>query len=250
MDADYWDRLAGNFSEDVFEVTERDSGGVIRKIATRLGGKDLTAIDFGCGAGASTRAIAPFFRHATGVDFSEQLLTVARQKTRAKNIDYHQADLSAMTARKVKCDVAFCFNVLLSPDDETRTAIAGNVVEAIRRGGAGVFIVPAMESELRSYQVSLACQQRAGFKRAAAAKELDASARRDIISLSQGVVNLGGAPTKHFYQDEIAELVAASGLKNIKLTRVHFPWDAVLDDMPALMPHGEPWDWMAVGTKA
>ena len=249
MDAAYWDRLAGNFSEEVFEVTERDSSGVIRKTAKRLGGKDLTAIDFGCGAGASTRAIAPFFRHVTGIDFSENLLAVARQKTRAKNADYRQADLSAKVARTPKCDVAFCFNVLLSPDEKIRLAIARNVVRAIRRGGAGVFIAPALESELRSYQVSLACQQRAGFKRAAAAKELDASARRDIISLSQGVVNLGGAPTKHFFQDEIAELLAACGLKNLKVSRVHFPWDAVLDETPTPMPHGEPWDWMAVGEK-
>ena len=59
MDAAYWDRLAGNFSEEVFEVTERDSSGVIRKTAKRLGGKDLTAIDFGCGAGIQRRSGNP-----------------------------------------------------------------------------------------------------------------------------------------------------------------------------------------------
>jgi len=249
MDVNYWNDLANNFSDDVFEVTERDQGGVIRKTAKRLGGKGKRAIDFGCGAGASTRAVAPFFDRVIGVDFSEQLLAVAREKTNANNIDYRRADLAGKTPPSFRCDVAFCFNVLLSPDESLRRAIAASVVKSIRRNGACVFIVPSLESELRSYQIALDCQTRDGFDRAKAARELDASARRDVMSLSQGIVNLGGAPTKHFLRDELAELLASCGLKDITLSRVHYPWDAVLDDTPHHMPHSLPWDWMAVGKK-
>ncbi len=250
MKVDYWDRLAAEFSENVFEVTERDVHGVIRKTAKRLGNKRLTAIDFGCGAGASTRAIAPFFKHVLGVDFSEKLLSVAREKTHADNIDYRKADLTKKNPGFARCDVAFCFNVLLSADNRVRHLIAANVVQAVRSGGAAVFIVPSIESELRSYQVALACQTRDGFRRDAAAKETDARARRDVISLSQGVIDLGGAPTKHFFQDEIAELLTDCGLTDIVVSRVRYPWDIVLDDAPDAMPHDQPWDWIAVGKKA
>ena len=249
MKVDYWDHLAADFSESVFEVTERDVHGVIRKTAKRLGGKRLTAVDFGCGAGASTRAVAPYFKRVVGIDFSEKLLRVARERTDADNIAYRKVDLARMEPRSFRCDVAFCFNVLLSPDSRIRNAIAANVIKSIRKGGAGVFIVPALESELRSYQVALACQTRSGFGRAAAAKEIDAAARRDVVSLSQGVVALGGAPTKHFFQDEIAELLADCGMTEIVVSRVHYPWDVVLDDMPDDMPHGQPWDWLAIGMK-
>lgn len=223
MDVNYWNGLANTFSDAVFEVTERDHGGVIRKTAKRLGGKNKKAIDFGCGAGASTRAIASFFGRVTGVDFSEKLLAVARKNTRANNIDYRRVDLTEMNPQSMRCDVAFCFNVLLSPDEKLRRAIAENVVKSIRRGGAGVFIVPSLESELRSYQVALDCQTRDGFARAKAAKELDNSAQRDVISLSQGIVNLGGAATKHFLQDELAELLAHFGLKDVSLSRGIMP---------------------------
>ncbi len=249
MDVDYWNRLAVGFSESVFEVTERDARGVIRKTARRLGDKRATAADFGCGAGASTRAVAPFFKRVTGVDFSAKLLAVARAKTDADNVRYRKADLAAMDPRLFRCDVAFCFNVLLSPETSARAAIAANVIGAIRRGGAGVFIAPSLESELRSYQVALACRTGAGFARGVAAREMDASARRDVVSLSQGVVNLGGAPTKHFFQDEIAELLTECGLHDVAVSRVRYPWDVVLDDAPDDMPYAEPWDWIAIGRK-
>ncbi len=249
MKVDYWDRLAGNFSQSVFEVTERDVHGVIRKTAQRLGDKRLTAVDFGCGAGASTRAVAPFFKRATGVDFSPKLLRVAREKTDADNIDYREADLATMDPRSFHCDVAFCFNVLLSPDAGLRKSIATNVVKAVRSAGAGVFIAPSLESELRSYQVALECRTRAGFARSASAKEIDAVARREMISLSQGVVDLGGAPTKHFFQDEIADLLTEGGLNDVVVSRIHYPWDVVLEDIPDDMPYGPPWDWMAIGKK-
>lgn len=249
MNADYWNSLAGKFSDEVIEITERDAGGVIRKTARRLGDERMTAVDFGCGAGASTRAVAPFFKHVTGVDFSEKLLSVARKKTDAAHIDYRKANLAKMNPRSFPCDVAFCFNVLLSPDNRLRNAIAANIVKATRKGGAGVFVVPSIESELRSYQVALECQVRSGFAHAGAAKEIDASVRREVISLSQGVIDLGGAPTKHFFHDEIADLLADCGLQDITVSRVHYPWEDVLDDIPADMPHRQPWDWIAVGTR-
>lgn len=249
MKAAYWDRLAAGFSESVFEITERDVHGAIRKTAKRLGGAHLTAIDFGCGAGASTRTIAPFFKSTCGVDFSDKLLRVARDKTDADSIKFRNADLATMNPRSFRCDVAFCFNVLLSPDGALRRSIATNIVKSIRKGGAGVFVAPSLESELRSYQVSLDCQRRAGFAAGAAAKEIDAGARRDVVSLSQGIIDLGGAPTKHFFRDEFAELLAGCGMANVTVSRVRYPWDVVLDDMPDGMDYALPWDWMAVGKK-
>ena len=249
MNVDYWNSLAGKFSDEVIEITERDIGGIIRKVAKRLGHARSTAVDFGCGAGASTRAVAPFFKRVTGVDFSEKLLSVAREKTDAAHITYRKANLASLNPRLFRCDVAFCFNVLLSPDARLRKVIAANIAKAIRTGGAGVFITPSIESELRSYQVALECQVRSGFGRAAAAKEIDATARREMVSLSQGVIDLGGAPTKHFFRDEIADLLTDCGLRDIAVSRVHYPWEDVLDDIPADMPYGQPWDWIAVGTK-
>ncbi len=249
MNVDYWNRLAGRFSDEVFEVTERDLNGVIRKTAKQLGGVQKSAVDFGCGAGASTRTVAPFFKRVTGVDFSEDLLSVATSKTDADNIEYRKANLATMNPRSFRCNVAFCFNVLLSPDADLRKSIAANVIKAIRIGGAGVFITPSIESELRSYQIALECQVRSGFGRAAAAKEINATARREVVSLSQGVINLGGAPTKHFFHDELADLLSECGLRDVTVSRVHYPWEDVLDDIPADMPYSQPWDWIARGKK-
>ena len=249
MKVRYWDSLADDFASDVFEITERDLNRVIAGTARRLGGERLVAGDFGCGAGASARAIAPYFGKVVALDFSEKLLDVARAKTTAENIEYRKADLTKKLSPEYSCDVAFCFNVLIMSRAKDRAKIAANVVSTLKKDGAGVFIVPSIESELRSFQIALECRLRAGWALDDAVKEIDKGARREIVSLSQGLITLGGAPTKHFFGDEIVELLQRSALGKVSLQRVHYPWDVVLDDIQDDIPAAPPWDWMAIGRK-
>ncbi len=249
MKQKYWDALAKNFSTDVLEISDCDLDGVILKTASRLGGKKKQAVDFGCGAGAVTRAVAPYFGAVLGLDFSKDLLARARDLTRAANISYEWADLGAARAKRYPCDVAFCANVLIADDAKLRERIARNVIRNVKKGGAAVFIAPSFESALRVYQVAFNCQIKDGVARDLALRDVKGWIREEIASLPEGVVRVGGVKTKHYMADELSELLERCSLSDIALSRVSYPWSEMLDNAPRNLKSAPPWDWMAVGFK-
>jgi len=250
MTAKDWDALADDFSTRVLEISECDIDGVIAATAKRLGGARKSATDFGCGAGGVTRLVAPYFKTVTGVDFSPKLIGAAQTRTKPKNIEYAVSDLTAAGAMDFPCDVGFCVNVLIGADEKDRDCIARNVIANIKRGGAGVFVVPSLESVMRAYQVGLQIGVQCGVSSKAAAAKINHWVNDEVVSLPQGLIEMGDVPTKHFLQDEIAELLTARGLQNIKVSRVSYPWREALDDVPRNFKAAPPWDWMAVGVKA
>lgn len=249
MKREYWDALARDFSSQVLEITECDVAGVVAKTAKRLGGRRKTATDFGCGAGAVTRMAAPFYKSVVGVDFSKELLKEARRRTRAANVSYEFANLQAERGPRFPCDVAFCVNVLIAANADRRDRIARNVVASAVRGGSAVFVVPSLESVLRVYQVALQCHLDEGFRRPAAALEVNRWVEEEIVSLPEGIVKIGGAPTKLYLRDELAELLRRHGLRDVTLERISYPWAEALENAPRGLNAAPPWDWMAVGVK-
>lgn len=249
MTAKDWDALAHDFSACVLEISECDIDGVIEAAAKRLGGVRRTATDFGCGAGAVTRLLAPYFKSVTGVDFSPQLIDAAKAQTRATNIDYEVADLQLKQAKRFPCGVAFCANVLIGDNAAARERIARNVIASVRKGGSVVFIVPSLEAVMRAYQVALQLRLRSGASETTAARRIEGWAEDEVVSLPRGVVNMGGVPTKHYLEDEIAEFLMRLGLRDIEVKRVSYPWREALDSAPDNLKAAPPWDWMAVGVK-
>lgn len=249
MTAKQWDALADDFSSQVLEITGSDIDGVIAATAKRLGGKRKSATDFGCGAGAVTRVIAPCFKRVVGVDFSPKLIAAARAQTAANNVEYEIADLQARRAKRYPCDVAFCANVLIGDDTGERERVARNVIAGIEPGGHGVFIVPSLEAVMRAYQMAAQLRVKRGAREETAAGEIENWAKAEIVSLPRGVVKMGGVATKHYLKDELAEFLARLKLRDIEISRVSYPWREALDDAPRNLEAAPPWDWIAVGVK-
>ncbi len=249
MKQEYWDRMAKDFSEQVLEISDVDLDKVIPKTAKRLGGKRKHAVDFGCGAGALTRVVAPYFVSTLGVDFSKDLLERAVALTQSANISFQFADLCTQRGKRFPCDVAFCANVLINDDSVIRERIARTVIRNVASGGSAVFIVPSLESAIRFYQVVFSSQVKSGFSKSEALSEINDWVRGDIVSLPEGIIRVGGTKTKHFMGDELIELLLASGLTDVTLERVSYPWRELLEDEPRGLKTSLPWDWMAVGTK-
>jgi SAM-dependent methyltransferase len=249
MNRAYWNRLAANYSDDVIEITAIDADGVLTRTAERLGGTDTVAADFGCGVGATTRAFAPFFARVVGIDFSPQLLDEAKRRTSMKNVSYALADLATRRPPDIEVDVGFCVNCLIAPSYDTRFRIARNIARCVR--GAVAFVVPSWESVLRTYQSLIRLDVADGNERRATVRRVAALAAREVRSLVDGVVEVGGEPTKHYLSDEIAQFLADAGFLIDTIERVEYPWDIDLDfgrpRPKALLGPRTPWDWLLIG---
>ena len=245
-----WEQIATEFTDRVFQVTDHDTHGLIRQTARKLGTPSKHAGDFGCGPGAVTRLLAPHFRQVTGMDQAAGLVQEAQRATTAKNVTFVQADLTTTQPLGTVFDVSFCVNVLINRNHQVREKICRTIAAHTRKRGTAVFVVPSLESMLRVYQTVVDCQIRAdaGRKpssRNAAVRSVTRQAEQEIESVIEGIVSVGGSPTKHFLADELTAFLGAAGFEVRSMQRVEYAWEEELDDPPDFLGSPTPWDWMA-----
>lgn len=66
---------------------------VLRKLLTSLP-SGLDCLEIGCGTGKNTVWLAEKFVNLVSVDFSEQMLAVAKAKVLAQNVSFHRTDIT------------------------------------------------------------------------------------------------------------------------------------------------------------
>ena len=95
-------------------------------------------IDFGCGTGAYTLALAPYCRHIDAVDPSEPMLDVLREKIAeagAVNITTHHAGFLTYQHTGEPADVALSSLALHHLPDAWKTLALKKIADALRPGG-------------------------------------------------------------------------------------------------------------------
>lgn len=247
-----WDGLAETFDADVFDPTGTDLGGAFTRALRRVGRVE-TAVDLGCGTGRLLPRLRRRAERVVGIDFAPELLRVARSRLGDDDrVELRCADLARPLRAPRGADLATCANVLLSPDESTRTAVLRNCRRVLAPGGALLLIVPALESALWVNDRLVAWNRRAGlhgasaFRGGIAAGPATPSATRDLAG---GVVDQGGVRTKHYLKEELVDALRRVRLEPGAVDRIEYPWDAYFDSPPAWLGAPGPWDWLVHATR-
>ena len=61
MDRNYWERIAPNYSEEIFDVLKNDTGGKIVGAIEEVASKEKTVTDIGCAIGKWIPLLATAF---------------------------------------------------------------------------------------------------------------------------------------------------------------------------------------------
>ena len=77
MDRKYWEQIAPNYSEEIFDVLANDKKGIIRKTINRFASKQKTVIDIGCAIGKWLPLLSPAFKKVHAIDISAENLAIA-----------------------------------------------------------------------------------------------------------------------------------------------------------------------------
>ena len=118
MTTNFYDKVAKKFGgyafgrhiEHLSEYPSGDPEKIFKKKLLGLAGKNKNALDAGCGDGKFAFQIAKYFLSITGIDISEELLKIAKQKQnilQVKNIIFKFEDASKTSFDDKSFDLIF-----------------------------------------------------------------------------------------------------------------------------------------------
>lgn len=118
--ADYWGRFSGTYDD----ALESMIGKEVRKNLARIlsGEHDLgSVVEFGCGTGYFTRAIAENARHVTATDLSKRMIEAAWSNLRGlDNVAFQVQDSESASMPSDEYDAALMANMLHTLDDPVK----------------------------------------------------------------------------------------------------------------------------------
>lgn len=102
------------------------------------------ALDFGCGVGRLSQALARHYKHVDGVDLSPEMIRLARKHNRAEDCNYHvnvNPDLACFMTKSY--DLVYTNIVLQHMPQELAEGYVKEFIRLLKPSGAARFHIPA-----------------------------------------------------------------------------------------------------------
>ena len=246
MDRNYWDSLADCYEENLLEIAREDRDGALSEELEALGGEGIRVADLGCGPGSLLPLLARHFEEVIAVDYAGQLLDRARQRCRSRKVSYACHDLSRGSELPFQVEVVCCINALIDPDSGKRLGMLRSLRSAMRKQGVAIIVVPAFESVFHVYHTLRRIRERSGTPEGLSAEEAERLMGAELQSFTDGIVRVGGTPTKYWMREELIATLAEQDLRVRRIRRVEYPWSEEIENPPHWLEGVRPWDWLVV----
>lgn len=246
MDRKYWEDIASNYNDEIFDVLRNDKSGVIVSAIEHLSARTKKVIDIGCAVGKWLPLLASNFRHVIATDISSKNLEIAKENCKDyDNITYMRMDMSAKKIKVEPCDAAVCINAILTSSEKKRDNFFRSLSSCLVKGGDLVLVVPSMESSMYTSIV----RRRWKVDKEARGSDSPRTAIRKLKNLKQGNVEIDGVPTKHYLESELLLLLRLEGFKVDSISKVEYGWKTEFLKPPKWLRDPYPWDWLCVAVK-
>ena len=130
----FWDRLADKYArqpiadEAAYRTKLKVTQGYLRPA--------MDVLEFGCGTGGTAVTHAPFVRHITAIDFSENMLEIARGKATeagVSNVTFERADIGDLVTEGAGYDAVLGLSILHLLRD--KQSVIAKVFRMLKPGG-------------------------------------------------------------------------------------------------------------------
>ena len=148
MDSNYWEKIAVNYNEEIFDVFHHDKTGIIRAAIKEYGSRSKTVMDIGCGVGKWIPFLSVHFKKVIATDISAKNIELSKENCQGiNNVEYVRMDMSGPFNMK-PCDVAVCINAILTGSLAKRILFFKSLSKCVKKGGSLILVVPSFESSL------------------------------------------------------------------------------------------------------
>jgi ubiquinone/menaquinone biosynthesis C-methylase UbiE len=244
-----WDSLAPCFEQSVMQIAEHDLDSTLKNEIRRIAKGRRLAADLGCGVGSMLPLLCRNFSTVYAVDFSSALLKEAKRRVTSPNVCFIRHDLAGDKRLPVVADVTFCVNALITDRPSHRRKIARSVLNATKKNGFSLIVVPSLESVFHTYHTIVRCNVKDGYEHSRTLRSVNRLFENEVISPADGIVNIGSSPTKCFMREEIMAFLSDTGFEINKIQRVQYPWHEEMTNAPAWLEEPYPWDWLVLARR-
>lgn len=151
----YWKDIAKEYDQNVGEKGDIRHELIVNPFVFQLMGnlKSKKVLDAGCGNGYLTRKMAKSAKQVIGVDITEELIEIAKNKDNPQNVEFIQANLESLPFVDGYFDSILSNLVLV--DIERLDKVIHELGRVIRRSGDLVVSIlhPCFENPPRTYSI-------------------------------------------------------------------------------------------------
>jgi ubiquinone/menaquinone biosynthesis C-methylase UbiE len=97
-DSKFWDRIAHKYS--LSPISNQQIYEKKLALTQQYLKPDMNVLEFGCGTGSTAIVHAPYVKHVTATDFSQNMIAIAKQKAVDKNIQNITFECAERTIRR------------------------------------------------------------------------------------------------------------------------------------------------------
>ena len=247
MDRNYWETIAPDYSDEIFDVLHNDKKGIIRNAIKKNASRSNTVIDIGCAIGKWLPVLSPLFKKVYAIDISAQNLVIAKKHhSQLKNVEYIRVDMSGKKTKVPKCDFGICINAILTSSMKDRNVFFASLSSCIKKGGKIILVIPSLES----YMLTMIIADKWKIdKDVFAEKVTGPAAIQKWNNIKQGNAEIDNVPTKHYLKEELQVLLAREGFIAETFEKIEYTWNTEFLDPPKWLKEPRPWDWMVVAKK-
>jgi len=246
MERKYWETIAPDYNEEIFDVLANDKKGIISKTIRRFASKQNSVIDIGCAIGKWLPALSPAFKKVYAVDISQKNLDIAKQlHPQFKNVQYNRVDMSNAKAKLPKSDFGICINAILTDTQQKRNIFFSNLQKCVKKGGHIILVIPSLESAMLTSII----RQRWNPDKDAKNSIQKSSIKNQLQNLLQGNTSIDGVPHKHYLKEELQLLLNNEGFITEEFNKIEYEWDTEFLNPAKWLKEPKPWDWMVLARK-
>lgn len=252
MHEEFWDNVAPNYDEEIFNTLTSDRNDRLGATIRQLASKASLSCDFGCGVGRFLPLLLSCSPKVVATDFSLTSLEIARRQIEASQQDrvkLLKADLTKAGRKICKADFGLLINVIIMPGEKHRDAILTNVRANLKKGAKLVVVTPSLESALYSGSRMIDWKQREGKSRRAAENAANRMLLDEVSNLAHGILQIDGTKTKHHLAEELEVQLRKHKFKVLQRDKVEYEWSEDFDSPPRWLKDPYPWDWLFVAER-
>lgn len=245
-----WNQIAENYHDVVISPFQK---GVKNPLFDKLNGikdkENKVIMDIGCGRGEILDNLAKQFKKVYAIDFSSTMIHIAQENSSKENIEFFIRDMRKLAKFRKKFDVVVSVNSVLLPEIREVKKSLSSIYNTLKKNGKFYGIFPSMGSILYQGFLIIEEQLKSGKNEKLAIKKAKQIMERRKYDLVCGLYCDNGQVQKFYYDFELKIRLQDAGFKNIKLTKVLYPWGKEISDFVDFPGRPKMWDWFVSADK-